>query len=180
MNTPSPITPPPRSSGTAPTGNVAPPQPTSARENSGLMYFFIGAAVLALLIVLGFNALGPEGASRTGVGDGPAQSHSGPTTGGPSPDADARAGAGAAGPATAGQAAGAGTTVVAPTPQVGDTPTPPGRESVGAPAGGAPQAGQAVPEGISGRGAATPSDAPATGAQSSAASATPAAPPASR
>jgi hypothetical protein len=48
------------------------PQPTSGRENSKLMYFFIGAAVLALLLVLSFNALGPEGASRTGIGDGPA------------------------------------------------------------------------------------------------------------
>lgn len=87
MNAPSDNRPPPPASATA-QPNAPAPRPTSGRENKGLMAFFIAAAVLALLIVLGFNLLGPEGASRTGVGDGPAQSFAGPTTGGPSPGAD--------------------------------------------------------------------------------------------
>jgi hypothetical protein len=154
------------------------PQPTSGRENSKLMYFFIGAAVLALLLVLSFNALGPEGASRTGIGDGPAQSPAGPTTGGPSPatgtDGDA---AGAQNSGAARPGAGGATTITTPAPQAADTPTPPGRESVGAPVGGSPSAGPGAAQGVSGDGT-TAGDTPAAAAQSGA-SAIPAAPPAS-
>lgn len=161
------------------------PRPTSGRENTGLMYFFIGAAVLALLLVLGFNMLGPEGASRTGIADGPAQSSAGPTTGGPSPSAGSSTGSsagspgGATGTGTQGQSGSTGGAAgtAAPAPAA-DTPTPPGRESVGAPAGGAPQSGQARPPGISGDGT-TAGDAPPMAA-SPGASAIPAAPPASR
>lgn len=152
------------------------PAPTSGRENSGLMYFFIGAAVLALLIVLGFNMLGPEGASRTGVGDGPAQAH-GPTIGGPTGGQDRErssisgqaAGTGSTGSNSAGNndessnAAGGGgnnngavTTTTTTAPQNTDSASPPGRDGVGAPTGAAPQAGQSgpggIPQGTSGRG----------------------------
>ena len=147
MNAPSDNRPPPPASATA-QHNAPAPRPTSGRENKGLTAFFIAAAVLALLIVLGFNLLGPEGASRTGVGDGPAQSSAGPTTGGPSPGAD-RSSAGGAAPTGA-----TAPTVESPAPQAADTPTAAGRESVGAPKGGALQSGNNVPEGLSGQGAA--------------------------
>ena len=67
MNTPSrpPGTPAPQA-----TGNTARPgssPSTSGRENSGLLFFFLGAAAVALLIALGFHMLGPEGVARTGV-----------------------------------------------------------------------------------------------------------------
>lgn len=171
MNAPPDDRPPPHATATAQPSAPA-PRPTSGRENKGLMAFFIAAAVLALLIVLGFNLLGPEGASRTGVGDGPAQSSAGPTTGGPSPGAD-RSSAGGAAPSGA-----TAPTVESPAPQAADTPTAPGRESVGAPKGGALQSGNSVPEGLSGQGAAA-GQAPAARAQPGA-SAMPAAPPASR
>lgn len=142
MNAPSRLPP----HGPAPAQQRTTPRPaTSGRENSGLMYFFIGAAVLALLIVVGFNLLGPDGASRTGVGDGPAQSHSGPTTGGPSPETNTNTGTGVGmTPGQARRASGSAIEAV-PTPQAADTPTPPGRESVGAPAGAAPQVEQTQP-----------------------------------
>lgn len=150
------------------------PRPTSGRENGGLMYFFIGAAVLALLLVVGFNVLGPDGASRTGVGDGPAQSPAGATTGGPSPAAQSGT---ATGPAAGGSSSSSPTTT-ATQPQAADTPNPVGRERIGAPAGGAPQATPGRPEGISGDGT-TAGDTPPNAAQPGA-SAMPAAPPASR
>ena len=171
MNAPSDNRPPPPASATA-QHNAPAPRPTSGRENKGLMAFFIAAAVLALLIVLGFNLLGPEGASRTGVGDGPAQSPAGPTTGGPSPGADRAQGTAPSGATTP--------TVESSAPQAADTPTAPGRESVGAPKGGALTSGSSAPEGLSGQGTGTGTgQAPATGAQPGA-SAMPAAPPASR
>lgn len=155
------------------------PRPTNGRENGGLMYFFIGAAVLALLLVVGFNVLGPEGASRTGVGDGPAQSSAGPTTGGPSPGPANRAGtAGEQSDSAAGPGAGSPTITPANPSPAADTPNPVGRESVGAPVGAAPQAPQGRTEGVSGDGT-TAGDTPAAAAQPGA-SAMPAAPPASR
>lgn len=173
---PNASSPSPRAAGAAQeTGAV--PKPTSGRENSGLMYFFIGAATLALLVVLGFNLLGPEGASRTGVGDGPAQAPAGQTIGGPNPRSDA-AGAGAgAGTTGAEQGGSASPSVNATVPQAPDSPTPPGREGVGAPMGGAPQAGQAQPQGMSGDGAPSTGGTPPMAAQTPA-SAIPAAPPA--
>lgn len=105
------------------------PRPTSGRENSGLMFFFIGAAVLALVLVLFFNLLGPDGASRTGVGDGPARAPAGQTIGGPSPRGEAAPTSG--GTTSAGGAAPAAVNA----PQAPDSQTPPGREGVGAPAG---------------------------------------------
>ena len=171
------------SSSSHPSADPAPgpaPRPTSGRENGGLMYFFIGAAVLALLLVVGFNMLGPDGASRTGVGDGPAQSSAGPTTGGPSPGAATQAGAAGSSQNEGATGAGTGspTTTTANPAQRGDTPTPVGRESVGAPAGGAPQTTQGRTEGVSGDGT-TAGDTPAAAARSGA-SAIPAAPAASR
>jgi hypothetical protein len=150
------------------------PRPTSGRENGGLMYFFIGAAVLALLLVAGFNVLGPDGASRTGIGDGPAQSSAGPTTGGPDASSDTTAGTQRS---TPGQGSTAGTTTSRP-PQAADTPNPVGREAVGAPMGGAPTAGPGRTQGVSADGTTT-GDTPAAEVQPGA-SAMPAAPPASR
>lgn len=144
-----------RNAPTTPTPAATPPgkapQPTSGRENSGVMYFIIGAAVLTLLVVLGFNLLGPQGASRTGVGDGPAQSHS-PTLGGPTPgaardDAANSSGTGNPSDSTSGSAAGTVTTTTTAAPQAPDSPSAPGREGVGAPVGGALQAGQSGPGG---------------------------------
>ncbi|RYH52934.1 MAG: hypothetical protein EON54_14160, partial [Alcaligenaceae bacterium] len=113
------------------TGAAQPiPHPVSGRENSGLMFFFIGAALLALLLVLFFNFLGPEGAARTGVGDGPARAPAGQTTGGPSPSSSASQPAagtqGSSGAATGGAAPAAVNALQAP-----DSQTPPGREGVG-------------------------------------------------
>lgn len=135
----------PLSSSPAPSrGQADKPRPTNGRENAKLMYFFVGAAVLVLLIVLGFNFLGPEGASRTGIGDGPAQSPAGSTTGGPSPAPNAGAGTGIAENSTvpAPGANTAGNGVQSTVPQRPDSPTPAGRESVGAPVGAVPQAVQ--------------------------------------
>lgn len=176
------------------------PRPTSGRENSGLMYFFIGAAVLALLIVLGFNMLGPEGASRSGVGDGPAQAH-GPTIGGPTPGADRErssisgnaAGTGSTGSDSGGNndassnAAGGGgtnngavTSTTTAAPQTADSPTPAGRDGVGAPMGAAPQAGQSgpggIPQGTTGRGGPADGSPAPTGVSPDAPAALPASP----
>lgn len=150
MNSPHPATSHQRTSpGTrAATGTTsAPPRPTSGRENSGLMFFFIGAAVLALVLVLFFNFLGPEGASRTGVADGPARSPAGETTGGPSPRGAESQPQSPGGPvtrsgndnnnnnaATTG-ASTQGAPAAGSTPQAPDSQTPPGREGMGAPAG---------------------------------------------
>ena len=174
----------PRTASTSshPSADPAPgpvPRPTSGRENGGLMYFFIGAAVLALLLVVGFNVLGPDGAARTGVGDGPAQSSAGPTTGGPSPGTGTQGGTAGAQGSGAGSAAGSSpTSTTANLPQAADTPNPVGREGVGAPAGSAPQTTPGKTQGVSGDGT-TAGDTPATAAQPGA-SAMPAAPPASR
>jgi hypothetical protein len=132
------------------------PRSTSGRENSGLMFFFIGAAVLALMLVLFFNFLGPEGASRTGVADGPATAPAGQTTGGPSPaNTTAQPGTGNSSAATGGDAP---ATVTAP--QRPDSQTPPGREAVGAPVGNVSGTGQspaqATPAGTSGTNGAAP------------------------
>lgn len=177
---------PPRPAGSHGEGGL--PQPTSGRENSGLMYFFIGAAALALLIVLGFNTLGPEGAARSGIGDGPATSPAGATTGGPDPGAtrsemgipDGKA-AGAATNRSAGQ--GNSGAVTPPTPQAADTPAAPGRESLGAPLGGSPQSRpgmpQSSPQGTSGEPSTGGTSIP-PGVSPDAPRALPAIPPASR
>jgi hypothetical protein len=135
------------------------PRPTSGRENSGLMFFFIGAALLALLLVLFFNVLGPQGASRTGVGDGPARAPAGQTTGGPSPSsATTQPATGAQG--TNAAATGGAAPAAINVPQAPDTQTPPGREGVGAPVGNTTGAGrdstQTAPEGTTGRTGTTP------------------------
>ena len=183
--------------GSQATGHTARPSPspsTSGRENSGLMFFFIGAAAVALLIVLGFNMLGPEGAARTGVGDGPAQSPAGTTTGGPDPGITTRdtggisghaAGTSPAGASTGGAAGAGGGTTTAVVPSAADTPTTPGREAVGAPVGGAPQAtpggGSGTSGGaITGNPGATGAPPVPTGVSPDAPAALPAAPPASR
>ena len=171
------------------------PQPVSARENNGLMYFFIGAAVLALLVAIGFNWLGPQGASRTGVGDGPAQAPGGVSTGGPSTGNGSGAGsvsgnttaAGTDGTTATTPLGGTATTTTITGPQAPDTPTPPGRESVGAPMGSVPQASQGGPSataqgagGTGGAGAATGSTPAAPGAATNAPAASPATPAASQ
>ena len=173
MNAPSNI-PPPHTPATPPQGGTT-PRPTSGRENTHLMYFFIGVAVLVLLIVVGFNVLGPQGAARSGVADGPAHSSQGPTTGGPSPEAGSRTEAGHAGAQAPAVQARTGTA-----PQAPESPTPVQREGMGAPQGAAPQAGHGSPQGVTGSGtSATAADAPAQAATAGA-SALPAAPPASR
>lgn len=117
---------------------------TRGGQNRGLMYFFIGAAVVALVLVLFFNLQGPEGAARSGIGDGPSRSSAGETTGGPSP---AEGGATDRIPAPLGQSSGAassasGAANPAPiAPQAPDSQTPIGREAVGAPRGAAPEGG---------------------------------------
>lgn len=111
------------------------PRPTSGRENSGLMFFFIGAAVLALLLVLFFNVLGPDGASRTGVADGPARAPAGQTIGGPGP-ADSQPGV----TGTPGGSGGASTGGAAPA----ETPAPARTNSTeGAPGAATGQQGTA-------------------------------------
>lgn len=151
-----------------------PPKPTSGRENNHVVMWFIAVTLLILSIVLGFNLLGPEGASRSGVADGPARSSAGATTGGPSPGgATQQPRNGEPSPTAAWQTSPDARNVAVP--QAPDSATPPGREGMGAPRGAAPpspnqdraaaegQQREAVP-----RAATTP------------ASATPAAPPASR
>lgn len=114
---------------------------TNGRENRGLMYFFIGATVVALVVVLFFNFQGPERAARSGIADGPSRSSAGETTGGPSPaegitidrvpapasqvSRDASSASGAENPAR-------------PASQAPDSQTPIGREAIGAPQGAAP------------------------------------------
>ena len=148
------------------------PKPTSGRENNRVTYWFVGVVLVVLSLVLGFNFLGPEGATRTGVADGPAATSSGQITGGPSTD-----------PAGMQRAPQARTTSSAPdspnsrtsaAPQAPDSATPPGREGVGAQVGS--QASPAPQERI-GAGGTSGSVPPAA---ISPASTTPAAPPASR
>ena len=117
---------------------------TSGGENRGLTIFFIGAAVVALMLVVFFNVQGPEGAARSGVGDGPARSPAGETTGGPSP---VERGTAERSPAPVGQnsttASGSngGANPASTVPQAPDSQTPVGREGVGAPRGAMPQQG---------------------------------------
>jgi hypothetical protein len=100
------------------------------------MLFFIGAVVVAVTLVVLFNVHGPEGAARSGIGDGPSRSAAGETTGGPSP-AESRTepadqGGGAA--SKSGGEADSATTA----PHAPDSPSPIGREGVGAPRGAVP------------------------------------------
>lgn len=139
MSTISPTTQHPRASHSS----TAPPPPkwshaSRGGQNRGLMYFFIGATLVALVLVLFFNLHGPEGAARSGIGDGPSRSSAGETTGGPSP---AEGGATERIPAPLGQTSGAafnssGAANPAPVaPQTPDSQTPIGREAVGTPRG---------------------------------------------
>ena len=140
------------------------PTPTNGSENNRVVLFFISATTVILFIVLGFNFLGPEGASRSGIADGPATSSSGrTTTGGPSvsesPGHEGRVGVhstrnasgGSAGndPQTLSGAASSTGDLDKPratsAPQAPDSRTPAGREGVGAPRGGSPDA--AIPSG---------------------------------
>lgn len=148
------------------------PKPTSGRENSRVTYWFIGVVLVILSLVLGFNFLGPAGASRTGIANGPSTSPTGQTTGGPSSDTNSvqRAPQGAVTPS----ASNSPTSRTSISPQAPDSATPAGRESVGAPVGS--QATPTSPERNATGG--TASAVPA--AAISPASTTPAAPPASR
>lgn len=139
MSTISPTTQHPRASHSS----TAPPPPkwshaSRGGQNRGLMYFFIGATLVALVLVLFFNLLGPEGAARSGIGDGQFRSSAGETTGGPSPaegDTKDRI------LAPLGQSSGAvfsATGAVDPAlvaPQTTDSQTHIGREAVGSPRG---------------------------------------------
>lgn len=116
-------------------------KPTSGSENNRVVLFFVTATAIVLFIVLGFNFLGPEGASRTGIGDGPATSAAGTTTGGPSAtNAEAARHNSSGGQATQPTSPGGrATTRATSSPQAPDSATPAGREAVGAPKGGAPE-----------------------------------------
>lgn len=114
------------------------PRPTSGRENNRAFIYAVCGAGLVLAIVLAFNFAGPPGPGRE------------VDLTNPTPRA-------ASAPAQAPSTQPASPTTDTVTPQRGDTPTPPGRESVGAPVGGnAPAA--AVPP-------ATAASAPASPAQ---------------
>lgn len=120
------------------------PKPTSGRENNRVAFWFAGVAIVVLALVLGFNFLGPKGASRSGGSDGPA-------------------------PSSMGTAASEKSTT---RPQAADSTTPPGRESQGAPRGSSPSpaaqgqaAGspaQAVPPAATAPASATPTAPPAS------------------
>lgn len=127
---------------TAPQPAPEPQRLMRGGENRGLMFFFIGAAVVALMLVVFFNVFGPERAARSGIGDGPSQSSAGATTGGPSPSERSTA----APPTQGGGAASGGGGAANPAataPQAPDSQTPAGREGVGAPRGAAPERGTA-------------------------------------
>jgi hypothetical protein len=139
MPTISPTTQHPRASHSS----TAPPPPKRSHaprggKNRGLMCYFIGATLVVLVLVLFFNLHGPEGAARSGIGDGPSRSSAGETTGGPS---HAEGGTKDRIPAPLGQSSGAafsssGAANPAPVaPQTPDSQTPIGREAVGAPRG---------------------------------------------
>ena len=145
---------------------------TSGRENNRVTYWFIGVVLVVLSLVLGFSFLGPEGASRTGVADGPATSSTSQTTGGPSTDAAGMQHAPQAG--TNSSASDPSNSRTGTAPQAPDSATPPGRESVGAQVGSQPNPALLERNGAGGSLSAVPPEA------ISPASTTPAAPPASR
>jgi hypothetical protein len=109
---------------------------TQDRENRGLMLFFIGAGVVAVTLVVLFNVHGPEGAARSGIGDGPSHSAAGDTSGGPSPAESRAEPADQSGGAASNNGGAVGSATTAP--QAPDSPTPIGREGVGAPRGAVP------------------------------------------
>ncbi|MDA8456827.1 hypothetical protein M4R22_18865 [Acidovorax sp. GBBC 3334] len=91
----------------------------SNRDNRRVWWMAVGAAVIVLLAVIAFNAMGPKMPTRA-PGEG---------TGAPASQGAAQSG----GPPSSGSVQGTA-------PQRSDTPTPAGREAMGAPAGAAPAA----------------------------------------
>lgn len=117
------------------------PRPTSGKENNKAFFFALGGVALVLAIVLMFNFVGPPG---------------------PGQDVDLtnQKASSSSQPATAPAPAQSPSTQETVTPARGDTPNSPGREAVGAPAGGTAPSAMEPPSGVASQPAA-----PASAAQ---------------